>query len=95
MRDFSQTKVQKWEDVDCYAGNVTCHICSGVEKVKTGKIPEETIDFSILKVMLVGVTFWRLCENCHFDGWTPPSKKILGKFSYFKTSGGRVKVLTV
>lgn len=95
MHNSSQTEIQKWEDVNHYTKNIFCHICNGTEKVKTGKIPDETIDFSISKRLLVGVALWQLCEKCHYDGWDPPSNKFLGKFSYFKIYGDSVKVLTI
>lgn len=95
MPNSSQTEIQKWEDVGCYTENTTCHVCNGTEKVKTGKIPEKTVDFLIPEVVFVGITFWHLCEECHLKGWIPPIRKFLGKFSYFKSFGDSFKVLMV
>lgn len=95
MPNPDNAEVQKWEDVNAYTSGATCHICTSTEQVKTGRIPDKTIDFSIPEVLTVGTVSWNLCENCHLDGWTPPANKFLGKYAYFKYYSGGAKIKVV
>lgn len=95
MPNSNNAEFQKWEDVSDYADGVSCHICTGIQQVKAGKIPDRTIDFSIPETVTIGVALWQLCEKCHFDGWIPPVSRFLGKYSYSKHYNGGAKIKVV
>lgn len=77
---------QKWEDIQDYSFMSTlCDLCNTTEKVKEGQIPVTSCN--ITESIIVGRTYWRLCQSCHDQGWEPGKESSHGNIKYFNKKG--------
>lgn len=73
---------QKWEDVLDYSTlPIKCHLCNTVERVKEGEIPVTSCN--LVESIVVGRTYWQLCQACHDQGWEPDKESGYGRIKYF------------